>query len=253
MNVEKDYGLVSIIMPNYNSEKFVEQSIQSVIDQSYGNWELIIVDDCSSDNSVNLIKKFSDPRIKLIQNQENCGAALSRNNAIEVSNGRWIAFLDSDDLWERDKLQIQLSFMSEKNSVFSCSAYQVIDENGNVVSNYDVKKNEFFYKDILKHCSVGCLTAVYDKEKLGKILMPVEAEKREDFACWLKILKNGEKVDFLHQSLGRYRKSTGSVSANKFKMIKYQWRVYRKVEKINFFSSLYYLVCWAFAGLRKYK
>lgn len=248
-----DYGLVSIIMPNYNGARFLKETIDSVISQTYSNWELLFVDDCSTDNSLEVVKQFSDSRIRVLQNQVNSGAAISRNNAIEVANGRWIAFLDSDDLWVPEKLEKQLAFMVERNSVFSCSSYEVVNENSEIISYFDTKKDEYFYKDILKHCSIGCLTAIYDKEKLGKVFMPVEAEKREDFACWLKILKNGTKVDFLHENLAKYRKSSGSVSANKFKMIKYQWRVYRKIEKINFFSSFYYLACWAFAGLRKYK
>lgn len=247
------YGLVSIIMPNYNSSKFIKKTIDSVISQTYTNWELIIADDCSTDDSISIINNFNDSRIKLINNEKNGGAAVTRNNAIKEAKGKWIAFLDSDDLWEEDKLKKHLEFMMNNDSVFSCTAYKVINSNGELIKDYNPKKDVYTYKDILKHCSIGCSTVIYNCEKLGKVYMPINAEKREDFACWLSILKNNINVSCYHELLTTYLVHSNSVSSKKTKMIKYQWNVLRKVEKISFIKSVYYMINWAFYGFFKYR
>ena len=248
-----DYGLVSIIMPNYNSEKYVEATIKSVLSQTYQNWELLFVDDCSTDSSLEIVRAFSDDRIRILSMEENGGAALARNKAIENANGRWIAFLDSDDLWVPEKLEKQIAYMQNKGISFSYTDYEVIDENNMVVSIFKPKLDVCKYKDILKHNHIGCLTVIYDCDKLGKVFMPTNATKREDLACWLSILKKGEEAHCLHECLAKYKVHSNSVSSNKLKMLKYQWRVYRKVEKINVFKSIYYLVCWAVMGALKYR
>ena len=249
----EDYGLVSIVMPNYNSVKFIKETIDSVISQTYQNWELIIVDDCSSDNSLEIIKQYKDNRIRIQENKSNSGAAISRNNAIESAKGRWIAFLDSDDLWDSNKLLKHLQFMTQTKSSFSFTNYYVLNSNNELISKYAPSKDSYNYNDILKHCSIGCSTVIYDCEKLGKFFMPVDAIKREDFACWLKILKVIKNANCYHEFLTTYRVHTNSVSSNKFKMIKYQWNVYRKIEKISFFKSLYYMINWAIRGVFKYR
>ncbi len=245
--------LVSIIMPNYNGEKFISKSIESVIVQTYKNWELIICDDCSKDKSVEIIKKYCDidERVKLYLNEKNSGAAVTRNNAIEKARGRFIAFLDSDDLWVPEKLEKQIKFMIENNYSFTCSNYYVIDENDELISDFRPKKGKYNRKDILKSNSIGCLTVIIDKNVIDNVNMPTAAIKREDFACWLDVLKKVEFCFNIDEFLAKYRKHT-SVSSNKFKMMKYQWNVYRKVEKINFFSSCYYLLSWALRGIFKY-
>lgn len=253
LNKNCDYGLVSIIMPNYNSEKFLKSTVQSVLNQTYQNWELIIVDDCSTDNSLNVLALFCDDRIRIFKNYENLGAAKTRNKAIELSKGRWISFLDSDDLWQPEKLEKQLSFMIKNHIAFSCCDYDVINSSNEIKTTYSPTKNFYTYKDILKHNVIGCLTVVYDSYKLGKVYMPETATKREDFACWLSILKSGVNVYYFHESLAQYRIHSNSVSSNKLDMIKYQWSVYRKIEKLNFLISSYYLLCWAIKGLLKYK
>lgn len=249
----KDYGLVSIIMPNYNSSKFIKNTIESIISQTYTNWELIIADDCSTDDSISIINNFNDSRIKLIINEKNSGAAVTRNNAIENAKGKWIAFLDSDDLWREDKLEKHLEFMVNNDSVFSCTAYKVINSNGELIKNYNPKKDVYTYKDILKHCSIGCSTVIYNSEKLGKVYMPTNAPKREDFACWLSILKNNINVSCYHEFLTTYLVHSNSVSSKKSKMIKFQWNVLRKVENIPFIKSVYYMINWAFYGFFKYR
>lgn len=249
----KNYGLVSVIMPNYNGAKFLAQSVQSVLDQTYPYWELLFVDDCSTDNSLEVISSFNDDRIVVIKNEKNSGAAVSRNNAIERAKGRWIAFLDSDDMWKKEKLEKHVAFMAENGVALSFTHYEVINDKAETVTVFRPNQPKYDYTTILKHCYIGCLTAVYDKEKVGVVYMPVEAEKREDFACWLSILKRGINAECLNEDLATYRVHSSSVSANKFKMIKYQWNVYRKVEKINFFKSLYYMVHWAIKGFFKYR
>ena len=248
-----EYGLVSIIMPNYNSAKYLRDTIGSVIAQSYQNWELLFVDDCSTDDSIKIVESFGDPRIRILKNDVNSGAAVSRNYALREAQGRWIAFLDSDDLWKCNKLEKQIGFMAESNISFSYSDYEVVDENGRIVSKFVPRLDVCTYGDILKHNHIGCLTAVYDSEKLGKAFMPENAIKREDMACWLRILKTGEKAHCLHECLAQYKVHSNSVSSNKRKMIKYQWRVYRSVEKLSFFKSIWYIVFWGVSGLLKYR
>lgn len=247
-----DFGLVSIIMPNYNSEKYLEEAIKSVINQTYKNWELVIADDCSTDRSVEVIKQFNDERIKLLSTGKNAGAAVARNKAIDNAKGKWIAFLDSDDLWNPEKLEKQLAFMTNKNVPFSFTHYY-FDRNDGNLSEFAPKKDEYSYKDILKHCYIGCSTVIYNVDTLGKVYMPVEAEKREDFGCWLSILKRGYSAVCLHELLTTNKEHQDSVSHDKIKMVKYQWNVYRKVEKISFFKSLYYMMHWAIKGFFKYK
>lgn len=247
-----DYGLVSIIMPNYNSSKFIFETVQSVIAQTYKNFELIIVDDCSTDNSEEIIGQFDDDRICFVKNEKNSGAAVSRNRAIELASGRWIAFLDSDDLWKEDKLERHLSFMVESDAPFSFTHYAVVNGNNEFVTEFSPKKDSYDYKAILKHCYIGCSTVIYNCERLGKFYMPTDAIKREDFACWLKILKTGVPAVCFHECLTTYRVHNSSVSSNKFKIAKYQWRVYR-LEKLSVLKSLYYMAHWAVRGFLKYR
>ena len=248
-----DYGLVSVIMPNYNSAKYLNSTINSVISQTYQNWELIFVDDCSTDDSLDIVRSFCDSRIRILQNERNSGAAVSRNRAIELANGRWIAFLDSDDLWMPEKLEKQIAYMHSSDIAFSYSDYNVIDENNNIISTFKPRLAVCAYKDILKHNHIGCLTAIYDSDKLGKVFMPTNAIKREDVSCWLSILKKDVRAYCLHECLAQYKVHSNSVSSNKFKMMKYQFQMYRKVEKMNLLKSFYYLIHWGIKGIFKYK
>ena len=248
-----DHGLVSIIMPSYNSAKFIKETVDSVISQSYENWELIIVDDCSTDDSLSIIESFDDARIKVIKNDVNSGAAVSRNNAIEAAEGRFIAFLDSDDLWDKDKLAKHLAFMTDSNISFSFTHYSVLNSDNEVITEFSPKKDEYDYTTILKHCYIGCSTVIYDRERIGKFYMPTDAVKREDFACWLQILKTGENAVCFHDCLTTYRVHSNSVSSNKLKIVKHHWNVYRKVEKLSFIKSVYYMAHWAIKGVLKYR
>jgi teichuronic acid biosynthesis glycosyltransferase TuaG len=236
--------LVSIITPSYNSARFVQDTLNSVLNQSYQNWEMIIVDDVSSDDSIEVIKKFTekDNRIKLIQLENNSGAAVARNKAIEMAKGKYIAFLDSDDLWKPEKLEKQIQFMKDNNSLLSYSNYTLIDEEGKDLNIIKKPISKITYKEQLKENQIGCLTAIYDQEKLGKIYMPL-IRKRQDYGLWLNILKKIEHADKIDEVLAIYRIRKSSISSNKIEMLKYNFDLFNKHQKLSKLKSFYYL-CW---------
>ena len=244
---------VTIIMPSYDSEKFIIESIESVLVQTYSNWELIIVDDCSPDDSNKIITKYvdSDGRIKLIKLQKNSGPAVARNTAIEAASGRYIAFLDSDDVWLPNKLETQINFMHDNDLAFTYSSYRLVGEDNEHLGVF-ITKDKISYFDMLKTCSVGCLTAIYDTKKIGKQYMPLIL-KRQDYGLWLKILKLIGETKGISEPLATYRIRKNSVSSNKVKAAKYQWKIYRDIEKLSFLKSLYYFVFYAYNGVTKYK
>ena len=246
--------LASIITPLYNSEKYVDETIESILAQTYKNWELIVVDDNSTDNGPEIVQKYAekDERIKLIKLNKNQGAAVARNTAIKVAKGSYIAFLDSDDLWTPTKLEEQIQFMEENNYSFTFTAYQQISEDGKKQKKIIEVPSTLSYRQALLKNPIGCLTAVYDAEKLGKIYMPL-IRKRQDYALWLKILKTGVKGHGLNKILAYYRLRKSSVSSNKIDLIKYQWTLYRKIEKLSIFESIFYLSCVVFQKLFKIK
>jgi teichuronic acid biosynthesis glycosyltransferase TuaG len=235
---------VSIITPNYNSANFIEETINSIIKQSYTNWELIITDDVSTDNSIDLIQKYVniDNRIKLIQLKENSGAAVARNTSIEAATGKYIAFLDSDDLWTPDKLEKQIQFMNENNSSFSYSNYKLIDEEGNNLNIIKKPTSNLTYNELLKENQIGCLTAIYDQKKLGKVYMPL-IRKRQDYGLWLEILKQINHAHKIDEVLAIYRVRENSISSNKVEMLKYNFQLFNKHQKLSKLKSFYYL-CW---------
>lgn len=233
--------LVSIIMPVYNSSKNLNRAIDSVIKQTYQNWELLITDDCSTDNSVEIAKLAAekDHRIKVFSLNKNSGAAVARNNSISKAGGDFIAFLDSDDLWIPEKLQIQINFMIENKYPFTCAGYNVLS-GSKIISTY-IPPEKYTYKEMLFNNCVGTLTAVYNCKELGKIYMP-EIRKRQDYALWLKIMRT-KSID-LHSAgivLGSYRHVAGSISSNKVKLLKYQYIVFRKCENFSVFKSVFYV------------
>lgn len=246
-----DYGLVSVIMPCYNAAAYIGASIESVQAQTYTNWELLIVDDCSTDDSLAVIARYDDPRIRVLKNEKNSGAAVTRNNAIEAANGRFMAFLDSDDLWHPEKLAEQLAFMREKDCALSFTHFY-FDRDGEL-SEFAPKNDTYDYGTILKHNYMACPTIIYDVEKVGKVDMPTEAIKREDVACWLRILKTGEVAHCLHKCLTTVKIHAGSVSFRKTEMIKYQWHLYRRVEHLPLVRSAYCMMHWAIKGFLKYR
>lgn len=239
------YGKVSIIMPNYNCEKFLEETINSVINQTYQNWELLIVDDCSTDKSVEIIKGYcnKDDRIKLFINEKNSGAAASRNWALREATGKWIAFLDSDDLWLSEKLEKQLAFMVNNGYSFSFTKYRQIDEESKRLGQIVVGPNKISRKK-LKYCCcyIGCLTVIYDAEQVGLIQIDESIKKRNDDAMWLKVRKFADAYYF-DELLAEYRVRKGSIShQGKLKLVKHHYKLYRIGEKINPISAFFCMI-----------
>ena len=244
---------ISIIIPSYNTATFLAKTISSVIHQSLDAWELLIVDDCSSDNSNTIISHYTqkDSRVKLLKLETNSGPAVARNKGIKEAKGRYIAFLDSDDIWHPKKLEKQLQFMQEQHAVISFTAYNMIDEkSGQPMAVHEVPKT-ITYKKLLKSNVIGCSTVIYDTQIIGKVYFPI-IQKRQDFALWLKILKRHEPAYGLQEVLVDYMVRTDSVSSNRLSAAHFTWKVYREIEKLPFFKALYYFIHYALRGLNKY-
>ena len=245
-------NLVSIITPSYNSAKFIKDCINSVASQTYKEWEMIIVDDCSTDDSRQLITKYAkkDNRIKVILLEENVGAAAARNIAIKESEGKYIAFLDSDDLWKKNKLEKQLSFMKENNIAFSFTSYQPISENG--IEKYSIIKAPYQmdYHSYLKNTIIGCLTVVIDRDKTGNFKMQ-NIRSSHDMALWLLIMKRGFSAYGLNENLAYYRIVSTSNTSKKWKAAREVWSVYRRVEKLNLLYSTICFVGYVYNAIKK--
>lgn len=252
-NIKSEYieDLVSIIMPAYNCCDFIGQAIESVIKQTYKNWELIIVDDCSLDSTLETIENFAEreERIILKKNEKNHGAAYSRNKAIKYARGEYIAFLDSDDLWDEGKLEKQLDFMKKQAISFSCTYYRKINEKSEKTGEYIKNKSKIFYKDLLKNCP-GNSTVMYNAKILGKTYIP-DIKKRNDYVMWLKVIKKAGHMETMNKVLGSHRIREGSLSKNKTDLIKYHWHVYRKIEKLNFIYTIYLIIYWGIKGIKR--
>jgi teichuronic acid biosynthesis glycosyltransferase TuaG len=242
-------------MPNYNGERFLKSAIDSVLAQTFQDWELLVIDDGSKDQSVRIIEDYSanDPRIKLLKTKFEkvaMGPAAARNTGIDAATGRYIAFLDSDDMWLPGKLSEQISFMQTKNIPFSFGWYDVINERGEKVGEKTPKAATVTYRRLLRDCVIGCLTAVYDTKLLGKqFINPHPRDRFADFSLWLKILKQTPKAYCLPQKLGLYRLVGGSISANKFQAAEHNWRLLREVEGLNLVAAIYYFSWYAAKGL----
>ena len=244
------HQLVSIIMPLYNCEQFISEAIESVIVQTYQNWELLVVDDKSTDNSLDIVKSYlqKDNRIKLIALKKNEGVAVARNMAIKEAKGKYIAFLDSDDIWLSDKLKIQISFLMDNNLVLTYSAYETIDENSKYINTRDSLPS-ISYQDMLKSNRIGNLTGIYDSEYFGKVYL--EDIGHEDYVLWLKLLKKIKHTKGVTQVLSRYRVLNNSISSNKLSALIWQWSIYRKIEKLTIFKSIYYFIFYIYYALKK--
>jgi len=238
-NMSED--LVSIIMPAYNCGDFIGIALDSVVAQTYQNWELIVVDDCSTDNTAEIVKEYMrrDSRIKYLRLDKNSGAAVARNTAIDIAKGKYIAFLDSDDVWFPNKLSKQIEFMKKNGYTFTCTSYTKIDEKGNYLRTVKARiKND--YEDILKNCP-GNSTVIYDSEKLGKFKVP-NIRKRNDYVMWLQVIKKAKYLYGLQEPLSSYRIRRGSLSKNKLTLVKYHWKVYREIEKLPLLKSVYLII-----------
>jgi teichuronic acid biosynthesis glycosyltransferase TuaG len=238
-------NLVSIITPTYNCGKYIFDTIESVINQSYLEWEMIIIDDCSTDNTKDIVSQFvkADSRIKYYLLETNQGAAIARNFGLAHSNGKYIAFLDSDDLWMPEKLTKQINFMEQNNLAFTCTSYRQINEDGIMLDKIISPLSKANYNRVLLDCPIGNSTVIFNREKLGEFNVP-NIRKRNDDALWLKILKKEKYIFGLKEVLMVYRIRKNSISRNKIKLLKYHWYLYRKIEKLSLIRSLFHINIW---------
>ncbi|MFS9041329.1 glycosyltransferase family 2 protein [Streptococcus cristatus] len=247
-------GLVSIITPTFNSANFIEETIKSVLSQTYPNWEMIIVDDCSGDDTEEIVSQYvrEDTRIKYIRLEKNSGAAVARNKAMREAEGEYMAFLDSDDIWTAEKLSEQLSFMQEHNVSFSCTDYEQISESGEKTGRIIKTLPKANYNRILLDCPVGNSTVMYSVKELGKFEVP-NIRKRNDDALWLQMLKKTQYIYGLNQVLMQYRIRNNSISSNKISLIKYHWELYRDIEKLSILRSSFHILYWVIIKVFKLK
>jgi teichuronic acid biosynthesis glycosyltransferase TuaG len=241
---------ISIITPVYNSERYLQKMINSVLKQSFSNWELILIDDKSTDRSLGIIKGIKDKRIRFKINRKNLGAGLSRNIGTKMSKGRYITFIDSDDFWDKDFLIKTLKFIKKNNYDFVFTSYFWTDKNGKVKGTFNVPK-KVNYQDLLKTNPISCLTRMYDTKRIGKILSP-KLKIRQDYVFCLKILKKIDYAYGLNNILGYRRLRNNSLSNNKFKSAFYQFKVYKDYENIGYFKSLTLLLEWFINGVAKH-
>jgi teichuronic acid biosynthesis glycosyltransferase TuaG len=241
-----DEPLVSIITPIYNCDKYIEETIRSVLCQTYQNWEMIMVDDISTDKTLEIAYSYAekDPRIKVLKLPEKGGASIARNVAINKARGKYIAFLDGDDLWLPEKLKKQIGFMMKYGYAFSYTNYYVaktkfvyaIDDETKLISK--VCPDKVIYKDLLKKNYIGCLTVIFDAEKTGKINIS-KLDKRNDYALWLKILRKGFSGFLFGEPLAIYRSHIGLSNGNRIKLIKYHYQMFFKVLEYRKVTALF--------------
>lgn len=247
-------NLVSIICAAYNASSYIEETIQAILSQTYCNWELIVIDDCSKDNTAQIVSRYTKiySNILLIKNENNLGPGLSRNKGIEMAQGRYIAICDSDDVWFPQKLEKQLSFMKSKGDIpISYTTYELIDEKScrlNTVVR--VVKQPLFYSDYLKNTIIGFSTSMIDRTICPEIELP-DMPSREDTFLWCSLLKLGYNAYGLDEILVKYRIHGNSISANKIKASKQVWELYRDCLKIPFAKRLFYFSCYAFNAFKK--
>ncbi|MEF1200555.1 glycosyltransferase [Vibrio owensii] len=247
----KSENLVSVITATFNSEEWIKQTYDSLLSQTYDNWEWLVTDDCSTDETFAILTRlsFSDKRIRVFQNKVNSGAAVSRNNSIVHAKGSYVAFLDSDDVWFSEKLDKQIKYMYDNKLVFTYTAYELIDENnkeiGKLIDLNDV--NHVSYDEMLrKKSTLGCSTVIIKNGHFEDMAMPL-IRTGQDYAFWLKLLKQDILAYKLNMVLTKYRISPNSISRNKLKKSLRQWEIYRRIEKLSFFKSV---VCWLFYAFR---
>ena len=249
-HINMETPLVSIITPSYNSEQFITETIQSVQNQTYQNWEMIIIDDCSTDQTANSIESFAnkDSRIHLFQLKKNSGAGIARELALSKANGDYISFLDADDLWKPSKLEKQLQFLKDNKLHFTFSFYDCIDEEGNTLNKRVEAPRNLSYRQLFFCNYVGNLTGIYDRHYFGKIAISA-TRKRQDWMVWLTILKKIRKAKPVPESLALYRIRNNSLSASKIDLLKHNFAVYRNFHGHNYVSSLFIMIGFLFTQL----
>ena len=246
--------LVSIVMPAYNCSAYIGETIESVLRQSYPYWELIVVDDCSSDNTRDIVAQYmkKDSRIRYFLLEKRSGVVVARTKATDEARGKYIAFLDSDDLWYPEKLKKQISFMQENGYAFTCTSYEKVNEKGEPLGKIIRSVPRADYDRVLLDCPIGNSTVIYDTEKLGKCRGP-NIKRRNDYALWLRILHREPFVYGLPNILMQYRVRAGSISSNKIPLIRYHWILYRDIEKLSVFRSIFHIAYWCLIKILKIK
>ena len=245
--------LVSIITPAYNAAAYIAETIESVFAQTYTNWEMLIVNDCSKDNTAEIVQSYAakDKRIKLINLKQNSGAAIARNAAIQNAKGRYIAFLDSDDLWKKEKLQKQIQFMQQNGYAFTYTSYEHFKETKENIQNQVQIPKSLNYQQALKGNQIGCLTVMLDKKQMLNIHFTTQ--KHEDYILWLNILKQGITAYGIQESLALYRTGNSkSISGNKMQSAMWTWKVYRESQRLSVVKSMYYFWFYVVNGLKKH-
>lgn len=268
-------GLVSIVMPAFNCQAYIAESVESIIAQTYKDWELMIVDDCSTDRTIDIARKYAsqDQRIRILSMDRNSGPAVARNKAIKESKGQYIAFLDSDDLWASEKLKIQIRMMQQRRALFCFSSYTPFREDGLLMNTVHAPKT-VGYGRMLRGSVIGCLTVVYDASVIGRRYFSdghaeiagtiysriVSKVGHEDYILWLTILKDSDAGRYpgwcvigINESLGYYRLTNNSISSKKYKVALYQWIIYRRCEKIGLAKSIFYLINYMIRGVLKHR
>ena len=246
-----DYGLVSVIMPCYNAAAYIGASIESVQAQTYTNWELLIVDDCSTDDSLAVVARYDDPRIRVLKNEKNSGAAVSRNYALREAKGKWIAFLDSDDLWEKEKLEKQIAFMVENEYHFSYTKYSHIDEFSTPLNVEVTGPSKIGKRRMFRYCYVGCLTVMYDREYVGLVQVDPSLKNRNDYAMWLKVCKRCD-CHRLNSNLAKYRVRKSSLSHSGLKKkLRGQYMLFRFGEGMCGPHAVWHTLLNMFFGVMK--
>lgn len=247
-------NLVSIITPTYNCGAFIAETMDSVLAQTYPDWEMIIVDDCSTDDTRTVVEAYQtrDGRFHYHCLETNSGAAVARTKAMELARGEYMAFLDSDDLWTPDKLERQLKFMRDNDYAFSCTAYEQIDEQGAPLGKVIKTVPKTDYNRLLLDCPVGNSTVMYSVAKMGKFQVP-NIRKRNDDALWLQMLKKEKYIRGMDDVLMRYRIRSGSISANKLSVIKYHWILYREIEHLGVLRSAFHIFWWCLIKVLRIK
>lgn len=244
--------MVSIIIPVYNAEKFIKETIETIKRQTYKNWEAIFVDDASNDNSNSIIEKELSSKIKLIKLENNSGTAIARNIGLKQSQGQYICFLDADDLWKKEKLEKQIEFMRKNNYAFTCTDYEKINEEGNSLNKIIKIPKKVDYNLFLRNTIIQTVGVMIDTKITGKdlLIMP-NIRRRQDAATWCQLLKNGYNCYEVPENLSYYRVVRNSLSSNKLKAVKGTWTLYRKIEKLSLCKSCFCFIGYAYNAIKK--
>lgn len=244
---------VSVITPVYNAEKYLGKTLDSVLNQTYKDIEIVLVDDCSKDGSAELIAEYKKkyPQILYFLQPENMGAGAARNKCLELATGQYVAFLDSDDLWKPEKVARQIKLMKDRKSPFSYTAIEMIDEEGKQIKPKRKLRTSCDYKYLLHNTIIATSSVVIDREILGDFKMPLR-RGGQDYATWLMLLRKGAVAQGIDEALVQYRVGSNSLSSNKFKSIKQVWEIQTQDEKINEVVAAFHVVCFAINALKKY-